>query len=42
MTLNAKIGFFMDFFTLSDCETYFKSELCRNHCWAVICESGCR
>jgi len=30
MTLNAKIGVFMDFLMISGCETHFKSELRRN------------
>jgi len=30
MTLNAKMGGFMDFLAISGCETHFKSELHRN------------
>jgi len=30
MTLNAKIGGFMDFLAIWGCETHFKSELRRN------------
>jgi len=30
MTLNAKIGGFMDFLAILGCETHFKSELHRN------------
>jgi len=30
MTLNAKIGVFMNFLAISGCETHFKSELRRN------------
>jgi len=30
MTLNPKIGGFMDFLAISGCETHFKSELRRN------------
>jgi len=31
MTLNVKIGGFMDFLVILGCETHFKSELHRNH-----------
>jgi len=30
MTVNAKIGFFMDFLVILGCETHFKSKLRRN------------
>jgi len=30
MTLNAKIGVFMDFLVILGCKTHFKSELRRN------------
>jgi len=30
MTLNAKIGVFMDFLVISGCKTHFNSKLCRN------------
>jgi len=33
MTLNAKIGFLMDFLAISCCETHFESELRRNQLW---------
>jgi len=32
MTLNAKIGDFMDFLTISGCNPHFKSELHQNYC----------
>jgi len=31
MTLNTKIGVFMDFLAILGCETHFKSELHQNH-----------